>query len=293
MTSPFDLNSIETYKKWRQIKLAVYPLNFKKQFVSISQAEQPSLDEIEQIKKSCNLFNMAFYRFEHKPENDKKCVHQLGKSVGLHRLDNNLCADDDHLTSLKVTQHKGQHDYIPYTNKRLSWHTDGYYNKPDEKINGMVLHCSTPAMQGGESLLLDHEILYILLRDENPNWIRALMQPEAMTIPANILDGKEIRPARTGAVFSVNPEGKLHMRYSARLRNIEWAKDKDTQDAVAFIQSIWEEENSDYMLRYTLQAGEGLICNNVLHRRTRFENSPEPNKQRLLYRGRYYDRVCV
>ena len=146
-------------------------------------------------------------------------------------------------------------------------------------------------MQGGESLLLDHEILYILLRDENPNWIKALMQPNAMTIPANILDDKEIRPARTGPVFSVTSEGKLHMRYSARLRNIEWASDADTQAAVAFIQKLWKDEISPYILRYKLKAGEGIIANNVLHRRTEFKDSNEFGKQRLLYRGRYYDAV--
>ena len=291
MTSPFDLNSIETYEKWRQNKLAAYPFKLDKQFVTIKQADQPSEYEVEQIKQSCKALNMAFYRFEQKPKNDKRCVHRLGKSVGLHHLDHNICADDDYLTSLKVTQHKGQHDYIPYTNKQLSWHTDGYYNKPNEQIKGMLLHCSTPAMSGGESLLLDHEILYILLRDENPAWIKALSHPEAMTIPPNILDGKEIRPARSGSVFSVGLEGQLHLRYSARLRNIEWAKDVVTQAAIQFIQRLWDDEMSPYILRYKLKAGEGVICNNVLHRRTNFEDSLDMNKQRLLYRGRYYDRV--
>lgn len=291
MCNPFDLTSATAYQQWRKKKLALYPLNLEDYFFTIAEPENPSTEEIEQIITSCHKLNMAFYRFSKPMNNDKKYVHHLGRLVGLKHLDNNLCADDDHLTSLTVTAHKGQHDYIPYTNKRLSWHTDGYYNKPDEQIGGMLLHCSRPAMQGGESLLLDHEILYILLREENPDWIKALMQPAAMTIPANMLSGKEVRPARSGSVFSINPDGSLHMRYSARLRNIEWAEDKNTQDAVAFIQSIWKEENSDYILRYTLQAGEGVICNNVLHRRTSFEDVEQAEKKRLLYRGRYLDRV--
>ena len=291
MCKQFDLNSVIAYQQWREKKLASYPLNFESHFFTINNPENPSKDKIEQIIQSCHTLNMAFYRFAQPPKNDKKYVHKLGRLVGLYRLDNNLCADDDHLTSLHVTTHKGQHDYIPYTNKRLSWHTDGYYNKPDEQIGGILLHCSKPAMRGGESLLIDHEILYILLRDKNPDWIKALMQPEAMTIPANVLNGKEVRPARSGSVFSVTSEGKLHMRYSARLRNIEWAKDKHTQDAITFIQSLWKEESSDYILRYTLQAGEGVICNNVLHRRTGFEDYDQAEKKRLLYRGRYFDRV--
>ena len=43
---------------------------------------------------------------------------------------------------------------------------------------------------------------------------------------------------------------------------------------------------------YTLQAGEGLICNNVLHNRTQFTDSDDPALKRLLYRGRYYQRVA-
>ena len=42
---------------------------------------------------------------------------------------------------------------------------------------------------------------YILLRDENPDYIRALMQPDAMTIPANVEQGIEIRPHRPGRCF--------------------------------------------------------------------------------------------
>jgi hypothetical protein len=33
----------------------------------------------------------------------------------------------------------------------------------------------------------------------------------------------------------------------------------------------------------------GIICNNILHTRSAFTDSPE--RRRLLYRGRYYDRL--
>jgi hypothetical protein len=35
--------------------------------------------------------------------------------------------------------------------------------------------------------------------------------------------------------------------------------------------------------------GMGLVCNNVLHTRNAFSDSP--GHRRLLYRGRYYDRL--
>ena len=48
----------------------------------------------------------------------------------------------------------------------------------------MGLHCISPARVGGENALMDPEIAYILLREENPDFIRALMHPQAMEIPA-------------------------------------------------------------------------------------------------------------
>jgi alpha-ketoglutarate-dependent taurine dioxygenase len=64
-------------------------------------------------------------------------------------------------------------EFIPYTDKPIRWHTDGYYNIPERTVRGMVLHCVQSAASGGENQLLDHEIAYILLRDENPDFIRA------------------------------------------------------------------------------------------------------------------------
>ena len=56
-----------------------------------------------------------------------------------------------------------------------------------------MLHCVSPAADGGENGLLDPEIAYLRLRDENPEFIRALMAPDAMTIPANTEEGGENR----------------------------------------------------------------------------------------------------
>ncbi len=287
------------YLSWRKDKLANTPdyrdADPADLFVDIENASDPTPEELGQILAACDKTNMALYRLAtHSPIADKKTIIALAQKTGLKQLDKNLCADEDSLTSITRTSHQGQHNYIPYSNKRLSWHTDGYYNTPEHQVRGMLLHCATPAKSGGESLLMDHEIAYILLRDENPRYIEALMQADAMTIPANVLDGTVIRKAQSGPVFSFNHKGQLHMRYSARKRNIEWKQDAHTLEAVAFLDELWEQAakgRSPYVLKYTLQAGEGLICNNILHCRTAFEDFDEPSKKRLLYRGRYYDRV--
>ena len=96
------------------------------------------------------------------------------------------------------------------------------------------------------------------------------------------------RPEQSGPVFSVDAaEGFLHMRYTARTRSIEWKPDALTQAAVKSLTEILND--SEYILRARLVPGMGLICNNVLHTRSAFTDTPD--RRRLLYRGRYYDRL--
>jgi len=298
MQSPFTLygvNSEDTaYKSWRSKKLLNTPnylqhdLNML--FINIEDASSPTNLELQKITDACRNNSFCLYRINTKSSDNKKNIHSLAKHLDLSRLDNNICSDEDSLTSITNTPHKGQHEYIPYSTKRLSWHTDGYYNTPDRNINSMLLHCAQPAKDGGESLLMDHEIAYLLLRDENPAYIEALMQPDVMTIPANISEGKVIRDAQTGPVFSINNAGQLHMRYSARKRNIEWKQTDHTLEAIAFLEELLESD-SKYIIKYSLKAGEGLICRNILHRRTAFVDFDEKSKKRLLYRGRYFDEL--
>ena len=297
MKTPFDLKSNRDYEDWRSYKLH-HSADYNSKdtpppFERFSDTTSPTSKELNNILKRCQLHGFCLYRInnsEIKPH--KKVIINLAESLGLKTLDGNICADDDKLTSITQTTHKGQHGYIPYSNKRLSWHTDGYYNTPEKRINSMLLHCELPAKEGGESLFLDHEIAYLLLRDESPEYIKALMQQDTMTIPANILDGKVIREEQTGPVFSVNAQGQLHMRYSARKRNIEWQQNSPTLEAVDFLNSLLLSD-SKYIIKHTLKAGEGIICRNILHCRTAFVDSDDSDKKRLLYRGRYYDDLPI
>ena len=156
-------------------------------------------------------------------------------------------------------------------------------------MRGFILHCVQPAAEGGENSLIDHELVYMRLRDENPAYIQALMHPAAMTIPPNVDAGTEIRGACIGPVFSIDAlMGSLHMRYSARKRNIEWRDDELTRKAADLITEILD--NNDLAYKYRLKAGEGVICNNILHKRSGFNDSQD--EKRLMYRARYYDRVA-
>ncbi len=289
--SPFDLADRPAYESWREWKLGVYPNAVEQLIVPINNPHALEYDEKKALLACCKRANMAIYQLGTGSESGKELVRALGRQFGLEQLDNNLRADEDSITSLRVVPEAGKTHYIPYTNRPLNWHTDGYYNSPDEQVRAIVMHCVTDAEEGGGNGYLDHEIAYLLLRDENPDYIEALMQPDTMTIPANVEDGVELRPAQSGPVFTVQPlTGTLHMRYTARTRSIVWKDDRNTRLAAGFLAELLASDSA-YIFRHHLQAGQGVICNNVLHRREAFTDAPETGPQRLLYRARYQDRI--
>lgn len=288
LTNSFGLDGDADYLAWRETKLAGYPADSAQLMVEIQDPRALTTSENAALLACLRKTNIVFYRVTG-DRVDKAALRQFGLQLGLARLDGNLCADEDNITSLRVVAQGRHTGYIPYTNRPLSWHTDGYYNPLDRQIHAILMHCDTPASQGGENALLDHEILYLLLRDEDPALISALMHPQAMSIPPNVEGGEEIRGETVGPVYSISADGHLHMRYSARTRNIRWREDATTAQAVTRINQILASD-CPYIFRYTLQANEGVISNNVLHNRSGFEDSD--NAQRLLYRARYYDRVA-
>jgi alpha-ketoglutarate-dependent taurine dioxygenase len=288
--SPFYVENEAAYQRWRAAKLERYPATAEELVVPVDNPLLLTDAEAEAMLSICRKTNMVIYASRAKRE-DKEIPRAVGERFGLRRLDSNMLADDDGITSLQVVPGKSQRGYIPYSNKRLLWHTDGYYNSVDNRIRAFVLHCASPAAEGGENSLLDHEIAYILMRDANPDYIKALMAPDAMTIPANTEAGVETRPAVTGPVFSVDTAGgNLHMRYTARTRSIEWKQDAVTRAAIQFLENLLAGA-SPYMFRHAMAAGQGLMCNNVLHNRTAFTDDADRGIARLVYRARYYDRA--
>jgi alpha-ketoglutarate-dependent taurine dioxygenase len=307
--SPFDLANESGYRAWRDAKLAAYPRSVDELIVPLADPRHLNAAEIAALEDRCARANMAIYSAPHLPAADKSLPHQLSRQLGLVHLEGNYLADEDGFSSITPAGDEGsvRGEYIPYTHKPINWHTDGYYNALDRRILGMTLHCAQDAKSGGENALLDHEIAYIQLRDVNPDYVAALMQPDAMTIPARMDEaalsptlpqgGREqtlspnqliARPEQSGPVFAVDPDaGFLTMRYTARTRSIVWKGDAVTQAAVKALADILA--SSEYILTARLRPGMGLICNNVLHTRSAFSDSPD--HRRLLYRGRYYDRL--
>lgn len=290
MPSPFDLADDTAYRAWRDAKLAAYPRSVDELVVPVADPRALTPAETQAMAAAVARANMVFYHAPHLPAADKTLAKKLGEQLGLTRLEGNYLADEDGLSSITPNEEAGhaRGDFIPYTHRPINWHTDGYYNALDRRILGMSLHCAQDAESGGENALLDHEIAYIQLRDVNPDYVAALMRADAMTIPPRLDDDQIARAEQSGPVFSVDPaEGFLHMRYTARTRSIQWRGDALTQAAVKTLAEILAD--SEYVLTARMTPGMGLVCNNVLHTRNAFEDAP--GRRRLLYRGRYYDRL--
>jgi hypothetical protein len=249
--------------------------------------------ERDAIVEACRRTNFALYQTDPEAPLTRDTLRAFGERLGLVHLDHHLWASAEGIAELRRESGNTRARYIPYTDRPMSWHTDGYYNCPAASVRGLIMHCVAPAAAGGANWLLDPEMVYIQLRDASPEFIEALTRPDVMTIPANTLEPGAHRPEVRGPVFSVNPaDGTLHMRYTARTRSVFWKDDAVTHDAVAFLDDLLKPPVR-FAVRVTLEAGQGIVCNNVLHNREAFHDSSDPKRRRLLWRARYRDRVVA
>jgi hypothetical protein len=120
------------------------------------------------------------------------------------------------------------------------------------------------------------------LFNESSGKIKDLMLETACCIPENILTKrKEVH----NPVYMFDNE-KLHMKFSMRKKNIIW--NDASLEAINILKSIIN-DSFEYHVTKKFTEGEGVITNNVIHKRTAFTNSE--NKNRLLYRLRSKRRV--
>jgi len=285
--SPFDLQDEAGYQRWRDWKLAHQPCRIEDLIVDVQDPCALAAGERARVLARIGRAGFALYRSRVTDE-DGDLPRRLGAQLGLQRLDTHWLAGEDGVSRITVSQASDGHGgFIPYTDRAIGWHTDGYYHPEQRRIRAMVLHCVRPAAAGGENALLDHELAYIALRDRSPRLVQALMRPDAMTIPPRTDESGIARPAQGGPVFSVDEDGCLHMRYTARTRSIEWKNDDATREAVAQLQAVMKSSAAIWRIR--MDAGMGLVAHNVLHDRSAFRD--DPTRPRLLLRARFLDRV--
>jgi hypothetical protein len=296
---PFDLDDDAAYRRWRAWKLAHRARDPGDLVVELRDPRALDAAERSALLARIARHGAAIYRTPHR-QADPQLPRALGAQLGLARLHANWLAGEDGISRIEVARAQGEPpalrraEFIPYTERAIGWHTDGYYQSAGERILGMLLHCVRPAHSGGETSILDPELLYIALRDASPEHVRAFMHPRAFHIPARETpEGAVERAAEAGPVFSLVPgrggARRLHMRYTARSRSIRWRDDPATRAALAVLNGLLA-PGAAHVLRFTLQAGMGLVGHNVLHARTAFTD--DAAAPRLLYRARYLDRIA-
>ncbi len=290
-----DLQDQKAFRHWVDEKKAAYERRASDAFQSLIEIDNDGHipgPQMSEMRRQVQDYGFALYRMSGSIVDHLSAMRSIGAQVGLQALDKTLCAPEDRVTRLKVTESGRSNIYIPYTSKAIGWHTDGYYNPMHQRVLAFVLHCESPSASGGENELLDPEMVYIHLRQNNPEFIEAFSRPGVMCIPENIENGVLVRPQTCSAVF-MNEAGdgqapQLAMRFSNRKRNIIWAQDNLTREALACLTEFLQSD-SPYRICHRLKSGEGLICNNILHTRTAFHDGPE--QRRVYYRARYYNRI--
>ena len=158
---PFQLDREQDYQRWRSAKLDNYCAMAADAVVPIQNAAALSTAEHAAIMARCCKLNLAIYTVTGEAETDKPAIRALGRQFGLETLDMNLRADEDSITSLRVVKEVAGTHYIPYTNRPLNWHTDGYYNRLNQQVRGIVMHCVSTSASGGDNPFLDPEIAYL------------------------------------------------------------------------------------------------------------------------------------
>lgn len=290
------LNDKATYCWWRDAKLA--KVITQPDIIEIKRFDATSKVEIQAILNQIQVNNFARYTVKNFQQNQvinllEKDLLTLNQSLGLLNYDAHLYANHQGLALISPVQAPDKQGFIPYTTKALNWHTDGYYNSVQQRIRTFTLFCAKPAESGGENAWIDHELVYILLREQNSDFANALTHQNTMTIPAHQVNGIVRRPACVGAVFFIDElSGVLMMRYTQRKQNIIWADTPVLTRARTALKAILD-SNTPYHHQHKMQAGQGIICHNIPHKRTAFDdNKNNPlETQRLMVRGRYFDRV--
>lgn len=242
--------------------------------------------ELAKLRKRVAVANFAHYRCA-QAVNDT-AVLALCHQVGLKNLHQSVVTAG--LTKIEVSP-GSKARYIPYTNSELNWHTDGYYYPETYPVRAMLLHCVRPALEGGATELINHEIVYALLAQTNPDYVAALSQADVMTIPANSQAPDGPRQAQSGPVFWQDP-GRIYMRYTTRRHNIQWRQDPLSHEAVEALAEILR-QRTDLVFHRQLGPSEGVLSNNTPHRREPFQDSTERGRGRLFYRGRFHDNIRI
>lgn len=279
----FDLGTQDDYLKWRDEKLAAYPKNVGGLVVELGDMTAITPAEKNKIRETVERANMCVYTAG-RAELQMESLLALGTQLGVTRTDKSARhAQSDELTDSGILNRA-----VPFSTRHCNWHTDATYYGSDNTIQALFLLCKRPAVEGGSNKVLDHEVLYIHLRDKDPGALEVLMNKDCFNY-RNPASG-EINPGLGGKVFWTDANGHLCHRFSFRKTDMAWSGESDVAAARNVLESLISNE-TEHVIEGRLESGMGLISNNVLHTREKLVDSDDAAKKRLLFRGRFYDRV--
>ncbi len=238
----------EEFLRWAEKKEKNIPQNIDGISVNIHDINNVKNSEIAKIKETINKYNSCIYSSKIALKSNANLL-KFAELVGMKTYDCNNLETNEISTITPLASNKI--NYIPYTDKSLNWHTDGYYDR--KSIFSWLLHCVNPATQGGENYLLDHELVlreYVIRHND----INNLMAEDALTIP----ESKDTSRSEISTyIFSFeNKYKKLHMRFSMRKDNIDMSP--KASGAITKLKKIIENDCGKYSLTYKLQKNEGL-----------------------------------
>ena len=281
---PFDPRS-DTWRRWRDWKLARRPASAADLVVEVRDPRALSHAERGALVERCRRANMAIYASRARAD-DAGTVRLLGEQLGLRTIERGPATGPDGIARIA----RGGARCIPYSDRRMRWHTDGSTSAIAEPVRSVLLHCVRAAREGGEIGLVDPEIAWLLLREAGAELVAALMQPDAFTVTADGAAREGSAPARSHAVFCVDAAtGDLDTRFTTRRGGVRWKFDATTTEAAARLLRLMDRD-ARCAIRTRLEPGMGIVCNNVLRSRASFVD--DPASPRLLLRARFHERVA-
>jgi hypothetical protein len=284
------------YQAWRKhrLDLLLSPPPIHVHRVSLNTVDASGAgtipDDAEVVDSICaevRSNGYARYQLEQVTGDARQIVARFYASLGLIEADSGVIAGNDHLSLLENSDNPTQRRFVPYSDRAMNWHTDGYYNAQSSSVKCFCLHCLQPASSGGELTLMDDQLLLIALYDHEPSVVPLLAHPQAMLLPATNDEFGHVRPDRLAPVFEVDSDGDLITRFTTRQRNIQWRSPETQQAMEVAIELLSQKQHWHTTLR--LRSGEGVITRNILHRRTRFTDTEDEHGRQML-RGRYRHR---
>lgn len=280
--------STDDYQFWRDEKLANAQTDIENCLIEVSNPAQLSTAEKAQIAYLCRVNNFALFHTPTQPNYESSMV-SFNKQFGLKAFDQHLYVQNQGLAHITQSDQADQAEFIPYTSRAIGWHTDGYYNTPEDRIRAFSLFCVNPAQTGGENQWIDQQMAYLLLREQNPDVTKALTHAQAMSIPKHVVNGQTRRKTSIGPIFFTDEmTGQLYMRYTQRKKNIDFYDSDEIRQAVEIL-DLFLASSTPYHFTHTMSANQGILCNNVLHKRSAFTD--QQDTPRLMLRGRYFNRV--